>query len=520
MGASMIVSLLAIARADFLDRVRRYSFLVTFLFSIFLGYGAATGTIAMRVSNSRGLYTPAWVGTSVALVAGCFVSLAGFYVVKNSVERDRATGVGQILAASPMSKVTYACGKWLSNVTVLMAQLAVLAIGAAVMFWVVGETPHLDPWQLLSPFLLLAVPMMALTGAFAVAFETLPGLRGGLGNVLWFFLYTVLVSLPIITRNQQIDPMGFLTVMNSLKPLAVRAIPNYTEAFSLGINDAHLQVVRGLRWNGVSWDATAVLIRIGWIVVSFGLVFVAALAFDRFDRSPAPSKVGRTRSAVITAAALPSSEVHWTGWAHVPDRFSFTSMLVAELKLSLKGYRWWWYLGALGLIIGQLAAPLPVARGPLLAVAWIWPVLIWSGMGVRETRYGTEQLIASSANSLGRQLPSCWLAGVFVAAGCGAGAAVRLTIAMDFPAVAAWIAAVLLIPALALALGVWTRSSRAFEAVFTVLWYVGPMSRTVGLDFTGSANGSGTLRFAIVYLALAVFLVGFAFPGRSRQLAR
>ena len=310
MGSPVI----AIALADFQDRVRRYSFLITFLFSIFLGYGAGTGAIAMRVSNSRGLYSPAWIGTSVALIAGCFISLAGDYVVKNSVERDRATGVGQILAASPMSRITYACGKWISNMAVLLTQLGVLAVGAVLMFWLAGEEPHVNLWQLLSPFLLLAAPMLALTAACAAAFEMLPGLRGSFGNVTWFFLFTFLVSLPAVTKVAQIDPMGFQTVMNSLKPAAQRAIPDYSESFSLGINDASLKVVPGLRWQGIAW-----------------------------------------------------------------------------------------------LVVAQLAAPLAVARGPLLAIAWIWPVLIWSAMVVREVRYGTRHLIACSPHSLWHQFPSCWL---------------------------------------------------------------------------------------------------------------
>ena len=39
----------AIARADFLERVRRYSFLVTLLFAVYLGYAAATGRISLRL---------------------------------------------------------------------------------------------------------------------------------------------------------------------------------------------------------------------------------------------------------------------------------------------------------------------------------------------------------------------------------------------------------------------------------------------------------------------------------------
>ena len=74
----------SIARADFLERVRRFSFLVTLLCSLYLGYAVGTGQMAMRLEGARGVYTSAWVGTTVALITGCFISLAGFYVIKKT----------------------------------------------------------------------------------------------------------------------------------------------------------------------------------------------------------------------------------------------------------------------------------------------------------------------------------------------------------------------------------------------------------------------------------------------------
>ena len=38
-------AIFAIARADFLERTRRYSFFLTLLFAVILGYSAATGKI-------------------------------------------------------------------------------------------------------------------------------------------------------------------------------------------------------------------------------------------------------------------------------------------------------------------------------------------------------------------------------------------------------------------------------------------------------------------------------------------
>lgn len=108
-------SIFAIALPDFRERTRRYSFLLALLFAVFLGYTAALGKIFLVFDDYRGVYTSGWIGTLVALVITCFVSLVGFYIVKNPVERDRSTGVGQILAATPLPRTAYAFGKFLSK---------------------------------------------------------------------------------------------------------------------------------------------------------------------------------------------------------------------------------------------------------------------------------------------------------------------------------------------------------------------------------------------------------------------
>ncbi len=45
-------------RADFLERVRRYSFLLTLGFSLYLGYGVYAGQINLRVNEYRGIEAP------------------------------------------------------------------------------------------------------------------------------------------------------------------------------------------------------------------------------------------------------------------------------------------------------------------------------------------------------------------------------------------------------------------------------------------------------------------------------
>jgi hypothetical protein len=216
-----------------------------------------------------------------------------------------------------------------------------------------------------------------------------------------------------------------------------------------------------------------------------------------------------------SAPILPSSPIaRLTPLPASAGRFPFLTVLAAELKLLLKGQRWWWYLAAVGIVFACLVSPAETTRQFLLPYAWVWPVLVWSSMGSREARHNVQQLMFSSAFPLWRQLPAQWIAGFLVTLAFGSGAALRFMMDGESAGLAAFLSAALFIPALALALGVWTNSSKPFEIIYVTLWYLGPLNRTPGLDFIG-ANSAGYLEF---YIPLSTALIIFAFFGRARQL--
>jgi cytochrome b subunit of formate dehydrogenase len=518
-----------LARADFLERVRRYSFVLTMGISIYLGYAATTGQLEMRVGDSRGVFNSAWIGGLMALVCSTFLSLAGFYVVKNTIERDRLTRVGEILASTPMSKTLYVMGKVLSNFLVLAVMVVILAISGIIMQVWHAEAPRVDLWKLLGPFLLIVIPAMALVAAVAVLFETVPGLRGGFGNVLYFFVWSVALAVPISAsennRSSFFDWAGLSVIWSSIG--AAARLPANHFSFSLSIGSGNqARVGSTFQWNGVEWTPELILGRLSWIAVALAFALLAALLFDRFD----PSKE-RSRRAISAPAFVPievaenllpaRKPIHAPPLKPLANRrshFRFGAIFLAELRLMLKGQKWWWYAVAAGLIAACAATPSASARGTLLACAWFWPVLIWSKMGVRETREQTSQLIFSAPHPIARQLPAVWLAGVGLALLTGSGFGGRLLFTENWRGLLAWLIGALFIPTLALTFGVWSGSSKLFEIVYTLLWYVGPMHATLQLDFMGSAPGTEATRVPSFYFACAAAMAAIAILGRKRQL--
>jgi hypothetical protein len=517
-------AVVAIARADFLERVRRYSFLFTLGFALYLGYLATAGNLVLQVGNMRGIFNSAWIGALLALVATDFISLAGFYFVKNTIERDRETRVGQILAATPISKLMYAFGKMASNLTVLSLMLAVLAAAGIAMQLISGEDRHIELWGLIAPFVLLAFPAMAVVAAVAVFFETIPFLRGGFGNVAYFFLWIAGLSIPLATGKHAFDLMGLSMVADSARTAAHLSQRNGGVTFSLSFGQFD-KPVSLFHWDGLAWTADIIALRIMWLAIAVAIAAVSALLFDRFDpsRGKAPREV---RGALGAPASLPeqtAAAIHITAATLTPlaarrSHSRFFAILAAELRLMLKGQKWWWYLVAAGLAIASGAAPSANACGMVLAFAWIWPVLLWSSMGVRETREQTYQLIFSAPHPMARQFPATWLAGVLVALLTGCGFGLRILLAGNIRGALAWLIGALFIPTFALSLGVWSGTAKPFEILYTLLWYIGPLHAMPILDFMGSAPTTAATRYPLMYLGAAGIMAAAALAGRKRQL--
>lgn len=518
-----------LVQADFLERVRRYSFLIVLGLTIIAGYtfvpsseaGYVAGALLYDVEDLycfRGVYNSAWVGTNVALTSMTFLSLFGFYLVKNAVERDQRSGVGQIIAATPLSKSLYTLGKWLSNFAVLTLMIGILVIAALVMQLIRGEELNVELWALSSPFLLISLPVMALVASLAIFFETISWLRGGLGNVVYFFLWIGIVLAGII---------GDLSGQNLVEPsVATAARAAFPDLGIHGLASFGLNPVSGtlqtFRWDGIQWTAGFIAGRLMWVGVALGIALLAGFFFHRFDPALERQRlVDQDARPSVTPEAIivpQPKQVHLTTLISVPMQFRFRQMLLAELRLMLKEQPWWWLVVALLLILASLFFPLDMSRQYLLPAAWIWPLLIWSAMGVREARHRTEQLIFSAAHPLRRQLPATWLVGVIVALIAGSGMGMRLAIAGDWENLLAWMVGALFIPTLALMLGCWSGSSKLFEVIYTALWYAGPMNQISALDFMGVTNESIAAGMPLVYLILTVVLLGLAVLGRHLRL--
>jgi hypothetical protein len=520
-------ALYQLALADFRERVRRFSFLVMVALAVLLGYQVIDGLFVLRLGSYRGEYNAAWIGTLMAITLAFFLSLLGFYLVRGSVQLDRQTGVGQILAATPLRRVAYVLGKFVSNAAVLLVIVGVLALAALAMLLIHGEDKTLDLYQLLMPFLIFAVPVALLAAATAVFFDATPFLRETAGNVLYFFIW--LFMLPAFGGHL----LGFQVIEQEMTVALQAQGADYGGGIVLGATEA--VEMQTFFWSGFDWTAVAGP-RLIYVLGALLLAMLAAVPFDRFDpargrlRSPRPSRwrAWRQRFSIEQFAKLfykqPALKTgiersdQLTPVTAANSNFSlFTQMVTAEFKLLFKGRPTLWYAVAAGLVLLCLTADLETVQRWLLPLIWLWPLLLWSEMGVREGKYGVDQLLFSAPAPLWRQLPAAWTAGVLLYLLLGSGVLIRfLTEPMLLPG---FLAGALFIPSLALLLGVVGGSERPLQILLLIFWYLGPLNGLALFDFTAATPDAVAQSIPWYYLAFSLPLLGLALLARWRQMA-
>lgn len=527
-----------IAVSDYRERMRRFSFLVALGLTLLAGYlfmpPFGSSYTAFIINDHRGFYNSSWVGILFGVTSATLLSLIGFYVVRTSVGRDYDTRVGQIIASSPVANSTYLVGKWLSNLMMLASLLVVLSVIAPVMQLVRAEDTHINLIDLWMPIWVFGIPALAFISALAILFETVRFLRGVWGNVIFFFLWSlILIGASAAQLDSDIEPIyaldfsGMTRISSEVTKQLVALGVDVTRGTCAILGSSQDPAIR-FDWQGMPWTLEILLERLLWVGFAFSVAMLAALPFDRFNSMGTTKKGFLQRLFNRKTEAVPEHQttqdhsvrqhITLTSITNQQRSFSFLHLLTAELQLMLKGYSIWWYVAILGLNIAIPLVPSNEVAQLLFAIASLLPVAVWSAMGNREMQHQTYLTIFSTANLSRRQLPALWLSGILVAVLTGFGFLLRILVTGQTTLLFPFVIGAVFISSLALALGVWTNGRRVFEVVYLLIWYISIQDGATPFDYRGASDAAYTTNVYLFYLIAAVVLTVLSIAGRQKQL--
>jgi len=501
----------AILRADLLERTRSLRFWVVLgllALAIWWCFPPITADY-LTVSfgqDLRGRYSSAWIGIVLAMQVGSLLSLVGFYVVRGTLLRDFETRVWQLLVATPMTRAGFLLAKWISHVAVLsLLMLAGLAIGLVAQ-WVRAEDRAIDLVELAKPTVLLALPGLALTAAFAIWFDLLPWLRRSAGNVLFFFVWmglfaTTMASLdpeesPAMRDSWLSDASGVVVVIRDLR----RALPETLGEAQFGISIG-MQALDGpptlFDWPQWSPRPIDLLGRALWLAIAAGGVLLAVPWLDWAAARTGHGGQGR--------APRSGRRLGWLDRLTAPlARGRVGTLLVAELRLVLRQRRLLWWL-ALAIAIGLQA--FASGKGLLagLLLGWLLPLDVHARSLLRERDNGTAALVFAAAGIRWRLLLSRLLLGLGLAWLATLPGLLRLAASAPDAALAALLCGAS-VAVWGLASAALTRSPRLYELVVLLFAYVSlqgvpALDPTVAPALTQSWHGALLLVAATLLVA-------------------
>src|SRR6185369_16492223 len=158
-----------------------------------------------------------------------------------------------------------------------------------------GEDMRIHPWALLSPTVLITLPVLAVVSALALLFEMIPGLAGGFGNAVFFFLWMMLLTSSSLSSGSHApfrDVIGEAVVQPEIYRAYRQSGPAHPVPYghsSMGFsvkNRGETWDLTMFRFEGVRWQGEALMSRLVWLVLALALTTVAARLFDRFDAAP------------------------------------------------------------------------------------------------------------------------------------------------------------------------------------------------------------------------------------------
>mgnify|MGYP000144456192 CR=1 FL=1 len=510
--------------ADFLQRVRSRRLLVILVVIAYFGYQLNVGTfellyqdtVAGETISYRGEPTSAYVGLSTGVTGATILLFFGYYILSGSIMRDRSTGVNELVASTSIRNVSYLLGKWLSHVGMVIVLLATLG-GAALVNHLVHGAGMTNPLWILGAVFLVGLPLGCFVAGVTIFFQSSDKLNGTLGNVVYIFGALTLLIVILAAGSEQEsgaiplwlrlgDLLGLFAAGEMTFDALLAVAPEYSGPPVANYGTGSGEVVR-YHWDGGSWPQWFYINRFGVILLGIGLVFAATVPYKRFapggesERRSLGDRLKRIIPSLFPGKTVQKTEIQTPAeisMTPVTDRASggFGRLLIQELRLLVRGYPWWWYIGAL--IIGIVGLSGGTASGAIVSIAAIWPLFVWSGMGYRTVQHRITPLIVSSKQPL-RQLIAEWMAGALMTAAFLGATLWPTIVETSFDGILVLAGVVLFVPSLAQALGLWSQTRRVFELIYLVLWYIGPLNGVPALDFAGSTSETAGTATPLVF---------------------
>lgn len=301
-----------IAGTDVRMRLARGSTVVVLvalcIFAYVLVPDLSTGRALMQVNGHRALYNSVTIALATSSLCAVMLGLAGFYLTSNTVRRDAESRTGYVIASTRVRSLEYLIGKMLGSAAFLGLIVLVYVLNVMGMQLLRGEAP-VEPLVYLAMFLAIETPVIVVVSAIALMFECVRPLSGRFGDILYFFTWATLLSVPAATSvrsgagSSHFDVFGMAFVINAANDQVESDFHAHPE---VSIGSSHFDPKQSpWRFKGVTWTAAVIESRLTSALIALPALLIAWLSFARFDPARTRSGAAGARTSVRGRVSAP-----------------------------------------------------------------------------------------------------------------------------------------------------------------------------------------------------------------------
>jgi len=516
-----------IIKADYLQRTRSYSFLITLAVTVFMAYSFVPPDTAsyttLSAAGYKGVCNSAWVGYVSGIMTTIMLSFYGFLLVNSGIKKDIDTEVGLIIATTPISNFKYLLSKQLSNYLVLLTIVGITFTVSIIVFFIRGSAYPFVLSNFIFPYLFFAIPALFVVASLAIVGEVFLPKRNILQFVLYFFLCGICMSSinkSGAQTNGVFDPFGLSLITKSITNYINIHFHESLNSVSFGFIFNGHKAYKPFVWEGINWTAAFIWSRLIWMCFGLGMVYVSSLFFHRFDFKQAAKAGGNRNQLIPTKREQPSHQFSRLDRETMPPlvvNFGIYPFIKTELLLLIRqGNKLiWWVNGALWL--AMFIAPFGIAYSYLLPILLFLQVTRWSELVTKERTNRIHYFAYAAYKPLQRMLPSQILAAVILAIGLSFPVIIRAAIASDVYAIINIMNGTLLIILLAVTSGILSGGKKLFEVFFFLLTYA-VINKVPATDYLGSIPQQNVTVFMLTVLTVNVVLITISFIARKYQI--
>lgn len=278
-------------------RMRRLSTLLAVMAMIVISWAMIvdpkTGSTLMAINQSRVLYTSSALAMGSASLLSFIMALIGFFLARGRILEDIRSGIGCVIAATPVSNSLFLFSRWLGGVAFMLALAMVAMCSIMVLHALRGDGP-IQIWVYLQTYFLVLGPMSVFAVSAAILFDSVPVLMGKAGDFIYFIAW--IFQIAIVAKIEEmssgaLSPWLMFDFSGLVSTIVVLKTHLLTDNFSIG-GSTFDPLLTPITLPNNMWTIPMAMLRFGAAGVALCLLLPAIALFHRFS----PDKVKQSHA--------------------------------------------------------------------------------------------------------------------------------------------------------------------------------------------------------------------------------